>query len=139
MGSPVGLVVGAPHAGMVSVRLDGKGRTLHFPPSQLVKYPELSSKGVSLACLRSFRAAHKRLISGLSTDAVLQHLLVPIAERCQSSLAEAIQLSGALATDDERDDLVGEADDGVPLRRADFFDRVSAGGVVGVATMGVQP
>tara|TARA_B110001452_G_scaffold59966_1_gene46701 strand:+ start:1091 stop:5671 length:4581 start_codon:yes stop_codon:yes gene_type:complete len=107
---PVGLVVGTPHADKVSVRLDGKGRTLHFPPSQLVKYPTLSSKGVSLACLRSFRAAHKHLISGLSTDAVLQHLLVPIAERCQSSLAEAIQLSGALATDAERDDLVGEAD-----------------------------
>lgn len=106
---PVGLVVGTPHADTVAVRLDGKGRTLHFRPCQLVKYPTLSQKGVSLACLRSFRAAHKSLLSGLSADAVSQHLLAPIAQRCKSSLAEAIQLSGRLATDDARDDLVGEA------------------------------
>ena len=105
---PVGLVVGK-QQGMVSVRLDGKGRTLHFSPSQLVKYPQLSDLGVSLACLRSFIATHKSLVRGLSADAVRQHLLIPLAKSCQSSLADAIQRSGNLPTGDTQPQFVGTA------------------------------
>ena len=48
----------------VGVRLEGQGRTLHYLPSQLLLLPPPPIAGVSLACLRSFREAHRELLSG---------------------------------------------------------------------------
>ena len=41
--------------------------------------------------------AHRELLSGLSADSVWQHLLRPLAERCNSSLAEALAGAADLA------------------------------------------
>ena len=90
---PVGVVVaslpGVPKDA-VGVRLEGQGRTLHYLPSQLLLLPPPPMAGVSLACLCSFREAHKELLSGLSADSVWQHMLHPLAEKCSTSLAEAL-------------------------------------------------
>ena len=93
---PFGLVVGAPRttaAGkqVVGVRLDGKGRTMYYSLSQLKRLPGVARLGLSLECLRAFRDEHADLVAGLSTHAVWQHLLQPLAEVCECSLALAIR------------------------------------------------
>ena len=92
---PVAVVVGAPSVGkdgetLVGVRLNGKGRTLYYKEAQCKKLPGLSRLGVSAACLRAFCDAHAGLLRGLSCDAVWQHIIHALADRCRCSLAAAI-------------------------------------------------
>lgn len=108
---PVGVVVGREVGGTIGVRLDGQGRTLHYLPEQLNRLPPPSNMGVSLACLRSFREAHKEQLSGLSMDSVWQHLLHPMAEKFQCSLAEVLSQSTTAEKYDEYETpLAGPAD-----------------------------
>ena len=88
-------VVGAPSVGkdgetLVGVRLNGKGRTLYYKEGQCQKLTGLSRLGVSAACLRAFCDAHAGLLRGLSCDAVWQHIIHAVADRCHCSLAAAI-------------------------------------------------
>lgn len=89
------VVKAANEAGRYGVRLEGTKEAISMHARNLVPLPALDTLGVSVAALRSFRAAHGHLSSGLTVGQARHALLAPLTASSRLSLARALHRLGA--------------------------------------------
>jgi hypothetical protein len=89
------VVRAANEAGRYGVRLEGTKEAISMHGRNLFSLPQLDTLGVSVAALRSFRAAHGHLSRGLTVAQARHALLAPLTASSRLSLARALHRLGA--------------------------------------------
>ena len=93
----VGAVVQLKHGGRISVSVQSfeagglPSQPLEVPEDSVWPLPNWPFRGVSVACLRAFAAAHERQLSSASTEEVCQRICKPLTATAKDSLAACLE------------------------------------------------